>query len=383
MAGRRTSGSVRRRSSGYWQARIRDPITGRLASLGTFRTKAEADRAVALALAAQTRGAWVDPALAAVTLATYAERWFDERPQLRPRTVELYEGLLRLHILSELGRIELGRLNTSLIRRWHAQLLTSAKPGASTVAKAYRLLHAILETAVADGLISTNPCNIKGASVEDAKERPVITVAQVWALAESVEPRFKLMVLLAGFMGLRKGELLGLSRERIDLMHRTITVVEQRQQLKDGTVIVGPPKTEAGVRTLVIPDSLLGEVESHLASFVEADRDSPMFCGARGAPLRVHVWQEKWNAARRSVGLPELHFHDLRHVANTLTAASGASTRELMHRMGHASPAAALRYQHATRDRDAAIAAALSALVAQPTAPVIELMRAGDLSADA
>jgi integrase len=376
MTRRRTSGSVRRRSSGAWQARVRDPITGRLASLGTFKSKAEADRAVALAVSAQTRGAWVDPALATITLATYAQRWFEERPQLRPRTVELYEGLLRLHILPSLGRIELGRINTSLVRRWHAQLLAGEKPGASTVAKAYRLLHAILDTAIADGLIATNPCAIKGAGVERAKERPVITVAQVWALAEAIEPRFKLMVLLAGFMGLRKGELFGLTRERVDLMHRTISIVEQRQQLRDGTVLTGPPKTEAGVRTLAIPESLLAEVESHLERFVPTASESLLFYGEKGGPLRVHVFQAKWDAARSSVDLEHLHFHDLRHVANTLTAASGASTKELMYRMGHASPAAALRYQHATRDRDAAIAAALSDLVADPKAPVIAIRTA-------
>ena len=79
----------------------------------------------------------------------------------------------------------------------------------------------------------------------------------------------------------------------------------------------------------------------------------------------------KWGA-RRNLGLPNLHFHDLRHVVNTLTAASGASTRELMHRMGHVSPAAELRYQHATRDRDAAIRRARRSLAPKP-ATVITL----------
>jgi integrase len=82
------------------------------------------------------------------------------------------------------------------------------------------------------------------------------------------------------------------------------------------------------------------------------------------------VWQAKWAKARTSLGLADLHFHDLRHVANTLTAASGASTRELMYRMGHVSAAAALRYQHATRDRDAAIATALGALIGPAPAAV-------------
>lgn len=94
-----------------------------------------------------------------------------------------------------------------------------------------------------------------------------------------------------------------------------------------------------------------------------------MFLGVKGGPLREHVWQKQWDIARRSVGLDDLHFHDLRHVANTMAAATGASLRELMYRMGHASPAAALLYQHATQERDGAIAKALGDLiVASPEA---------------
>lgn len=95
---RRVAGSVRRRDSGRWQARIRDPMSGRLVGLGTFATKGGADKALALALADQTRGGWVDPARGRVTLADYASSWLDDR-RLRPRTQELYEGLVRLHIV--------------------------------------------------------------------------------------------------------------------------------------------------------------------------------------------------------------------------------------------------------------------------------------------
>jgi integrase len=80
----------------------------------------------------------------------------------------------------------------------------------------------------------------------------------------------------------------------------------------------------------------------------------------------------KWTTLVTEVGLPAgFHFHDLRHTGNQLTAASGATTRELMHRMGHGSMRAALIYQHATSERDRSIATALSALVAtnRHTAP--------------
>lgn len=366
MVRRRTSGSVRQRSSGRWQARVRDPLSGAMVALGTFATKADADRAVSLALADQSRGAWVDPGRGRRLLSDYAWTWLDDRPQLRPRTRELYEGLLRLHILPVLGGVELRKLSPSTVRRWYATMLKAGHPGRSTVAKSYRLLHTILGTASADELLVKNPCVIAGGGQERAAEREVITVAQVWALADAVEPRYRALVLLAAFTGLRRGELFGLTRERIDLARHTLTVVEQRQQLRNGTLIVGPPKTEAGRRIVALPAPLIPEIEAHLAVYGPGDAGGLVFTGQKGGPLRDHVWQAKWAKARSAVGLDDLHFHDLRHVANTLTAACGASTRELMHRMGHVSSAAALRYQHATRDRDAAIAAALGALIAPP-----------------
>lgn len=175
MAGRRTSGSVRQRSSRRWQARVRDPLTGRMIGLGTFGTKADADRALTLAMADQTRGAWVDPARGRLLVADYATAWLADRPELRPRTRELYEGLLRLHIVPALGHVELGKLTPSAVRGWHSGLLKAGRPGPPTVAKAYRLLHTILATATADELIVKNPCVIKGAGVERTPEREVVT----------------------------------------------------------------------------------------------------------------------------------------------------------------------------------------------------------------
>jgi integrase len=272
-----------------------------------------------------------------------------------------------------LGDVELGSLTPSAVRSWYSGLLKEGRPGVSTAAKAYRLLHSILATATADELIVKNPCVIDGAGVERAPERPVITVAQVWELTDVVELRYRGLVLMAAFTGLRRGELFGLTRARLDLLHKTVTVAEQGQQLRDGTLVSGPPETDAGRRTLSLPGPIIPELEGHLARYGQPGVNGLVFTGDKGGPLRDHVWQAKWTRARRSVGLPDLHFHDLRHVANTLTTASGASTRELMHRMGHSSAAAALRYQHATRDRDARSRRgdrdALSELItAEPTA---------------
>ena len=129
---------------------------------------------------------------------------------------------------------------------------------------------------------------------------------------------------------------------------------------------------------MALPGPLIPEIATHLATYGPPDADGLVFTGPKGGPLRDHVWQAKWATARAALGLADLHFHDLRHVANTLTAASGASTRELMYRMGHVSSEAALRYQHATRDRDVAIAAALGELIARPAATVTPLRPTSD-----
>lgn len=307
---------------------------------------------------------WVDPENARAALAAYACEWLEHRPKpLRPRTRETYKTLLRLHIEPELGRLELGKITPSVVRRWHADLVSHG-PGPNTAAKAYRLLHSVMATAVADEVISRNPCVIKGAGVERADERPVASVAQVWAAADAMPDRYRCIVLLAGFVGLRRGELLGLECRQLNLLHGMLTVDQQQQELPDGRIVLLEPKSDAGKRTITLPPFLVTELESHLSRFSAPGPRGRVFAGERGGPLRHLTLHKYWDRARASVGFPDgFRFHDLRHTANTIAAASGASTRELMHRMGHASSAAALRYQHATRDRDAALAAALGDLV--------------------
>ena len=357
---RRQLGGVDRLPSGRWRVRLLDPVSGQRVSLGSFKTKAEAERAFAAAVTDQQKGAWVAPDKGRVTLETYSWQWLDTRltnrgERLRPKTRELYEGFLRLHILPTLGSLPLGRMTTAGIRSWHADLLESGL-GPASVAKCYRLLRTILNTAIEDGLIVANPCSIKGAGVEPTEERPLPTLAQVYELAATVSPRFRLLVLLAAFGGLRRGELLALTRRDLDLLHRTVDVRVQRQETRGGHHLVGPPKTDAGRRTLVLPAALIPEIETHLAEWVASDPDAPVFVGERGAPVRLVIWQRDWTRARRALGLKGVRLHDLRHVAGTMAAATGASTKELMHRFGHASPRAALRYQHATAKRDEAIA---------------------------
>ncbi|MDZ7732499.1 MAG: tyrosine-type recombinase/integrase [Acidimicrobiia bacterium] len=266
-------------------------------------------------------------------------------------------------MLPALGDLELGEITPARVRAWHAAMLRAESPGRSTAAKCYRLLKAMLNTAVDDEVLAKNPCTIRGAGVERPPERPVATIEQVYELADAVGPRYRAMVLTAAFTGLRLGELLALRRRSVDLLHAEVAVVEQLHETDAGELRFGPPKSDAGGRTVAVPASLRPELEEHLARYAAPGVDGLMFCGQEGQPLRRPNVYTIWNRARRAVGVPELHFHDLRHTGNTLAAATGASTKELMSRMGHGSPRAALIYQHATRDRDHAIARALDDMI--------------------
>ena len=371
--GRRDFGSVRRRDSGRWQARYRDP-NGRLQTR-MFATKGDATRFLAGVRADLDRGEWFDPGAGRQPLRDYARAWVKARRvrgrPLAPRTVALYEWLLDKHILPALGDLQLRQLTPAAIREWHGRLTSSAGPGAVTAAKCYRLLRSICTSAVADQEIPRNPCAIPGAGQESSPERPVATVPQVLALAQEVGERWRALVLLAAFCALRFGELAGLTRADVDLGDGTVRVRVSVSDLPGGVRHVGPPKSAAGRRVVTIPAAVLPAIGEHLERFAQPGDDGLVFVGPRGGVLRESNFvNDVWRPAAEKVGVPHLHFHDLRHTGNTLAAATGASLRELMVRMGHASAKAALRYQHATRDRDAAIARALSDLVeqAQPSA---------------
>lgn len=365
---RRAGGGIDRLPSGRYRVRIVTP-DGRRLSLGTHPTKRAAEMAYARSITDQADGKPATPsAVTTPTFADYASGWVDTRltkrgEPLRPRVKDLYLMQLRLHILPAFGSARLARITTGQVREWSARLRSTDGPGASTAAKCYRLLRSILTTAVEDGLIVTNPCTIKGAGVEPADERPIPTVAQVHDLVEQLPARLRCVALLAAFVGLRRGEILGLRRGDVDLDRCEIAIVRQRQLDRHGNHLVGPPKSDAGRRVLAIPEVLVGDLRTHLDAYGQPGGDGYVFTGQKGGPLAPHVWQSAWEKARTEVGVPEIHLHDLRHLAGTLAASTGASTREVMYRLGHATHQAALRYQHATRQRDRAIAEALDGLI--------------------
>ncbi|MGH7714503.1 MAG: tyrosine-type recombinase/integrase [Vulcanimicrobiaceae bacterium] len=333
-----------------------------------FATKSDALAFLSITEADIHRGAWIDHRAGKISVKDYANEWLARRPDLAVRTAELYRYLLDSHILPELGTSSLAALAPSKVRGWHAKL---AQAHSSTAAKAYRLLSTIMRTAVMDGFILASPCKVVGGGTEHAAERPIASLAEVEALTAAIPERLRLVVLLAMWCQLRRGELLGLRRRDLDALRRNVSIERSRTFTRKGASIVKGPKSSAGRRTLSIPANVLDAIDDHLTRFVAAEPNALVFTGKTGVPLTAGVLQKAWAATRKSVGRTDLHLHDLRHTGLTLAAATGATTAELMHRAGHASPNAALRYQHATRDRDRVLAEALAELA--PPAKVVPI----------
>ncbi|KIZ13549.1 tyrosine-type recombinase/integrase [Streptomyces natalensis] len=358
---RRRFGSVRQLKSGRWQARYRDPNTGQLrSSEETYATKTDAEVALTLIESDITRGQWSDPDAGKVHFGEYASAWLKDR-KLADRSRERHESVIRLHLLPTFGERPLSSITTARVRAWRTACLE--RTGEPTVVKAYQILRAILNTAVDDELIRRNPCRIKGADRYDVPERPVLTVAEVYAVADAITPRYRLLVLLAAFTGLRFGELASLRRRDVDTDNAALMVRRSQAEMQTGALFDKAPKSDAGVRPVAFPNELLPDVKRCLDAYAGSGRDGHVFLGPQGGRLRRSNFRDDWINARKKAGITaDVHFHDLRHTGNTL-AASGASLRELMTRMGHSTPRAALIYQHLVNGRDREIADRLGSMI--------------------
>ena len=269
----------------------------------------------------------------------------------------MYRYHLDRFLLPALASRPLARIRTEDVRALRNRVARASSP--TQAAKAYRLLRVILATAVEDDRIASNPGKIRGAGVERSAERPFIDIDLVLALARNIEPRYAALVLLAGFGGLRLGELLALRRCDLALADRLVTVTSQTVELRNGERLTTAPKTDAGRRTVELPATVARALAAHLDHYCGPEPEALVFTGPRFEGLRRATFYKEWDKARAATGLGAVHLHDLRHAAGTLAAQTGATTRELMARLGHASPAAAHRYQHAATRRDAVIAMAL------------------------
>lgn len=356
MTRRSQFGSIRRLPSGRYQARFTEPGTDRLINAPhTFTTRGDAQGWLAVQRGKIVSGTWKRKEVSPLTVGEYAAKWLAEKT-LRPTTREHYQLLLDCHILPVLGGLQLAKLDAATVRTWYSRLDT----GPVMKAHVYVLLSGILKTAVEDNLITASPCTIKGAGrVKRTRKIKPATVDELAVIVEHMPPRYRLLVHLAAWCALRYGELAELRRKDIDLRAGVIRV-RRGVTWAGGEPVIGPPKSEAGIRDVVIPPHVIPLIREHLAAYPGLG-EALLFPAPRGAHMshqRFYTW---WQPAREAAGRPDLRVHDLRHTGAVMAARSGYTIKELMDRLGHSTASMALNYQHAaSEERAKALAAKLS-----------------------
>ena len=359
----RRFGSIRRLPSGRYQARYLGPDRQTHSASVTFSSKSDAETFLATIRADIVRSTWQPPSRRpdrVDNFREYADQWLAGRSrELKPRTTVLYRGLLDRHLYPTLGSMQLDLISPAAVRAWHSRLDT----GPTRRAHAYSLLRTILNTAVADDVIPANPCRLRGAGQSRrVKEIRPATLEELAEVTEAMPRRLRLIVSLAAWCGLRFGELVELRRKDIDTKEGALRV-SRAVTWVDGKPVVGTPKSDAGIRIVAIPPHLLPAVAEHLLEHGGSGRDGLLFTAVDGiSPLTHDMLKRPFDRARQFADRPDLRFHDLRHTGAVLAAQTGATLAELMARLGHSTPGAALRYQHAAAGRDAQIAVALSRL---------------------
>jgi integrase len=378
-------GTAHKLPSGRYRAMYRGPDGRRYSAPKTFLAEKDARGWLSLRQAEIIRKAWTPPEADEVpqprlTFKAYADKWIKQR-DLKDRTREHYEKLLEDHIMPKFGPLPIASITADDVRAWHAKMGNKTP---TLRAHAYGLLRTIMGTAASDGKITTNPCVIRGAGSARRvhKIRPA-SLDEIAVIAQEMPEQYRAMVLLAAWCALRFGELTELRRRDIVIVEPTeeqqlssaldssvdppesygVVRVERAVVRTDEGFQVTTPKSDAGIRDVAIPPHLIPVIKDHLERFVGPERDALLFPAQHGRHLAPATLYRRFYTARDTAKRSDLRWHDLRHSGAVLAAATGATLAELMARLGHSTPAAAMRYQHAAQGRDRQIAKLLSKLV--------------------
>ena len=263
-------------------------------------------------------------------------------------------------MLPTFANVPLARIERTELRRWVATLVAPKDEGGegkapATVQQAMQVLNKAMRAAVEDRMIPYNPvANLPLPRIE-REEMRFLTADEVWRLADEIDPRYRSFVLLAGYGGLRLGEMLGLRWSRVNVLRREVEVRETLTDVR-GHLALGPPKTKAAIRTIAVPAFVTDELAPRAGA-----RDGLVFTSPDGQPIRASLFRRRfWNPAVARADVAPCRIHDLRHTAVSLWIAAGANPKQVAVRAGHTSVSVVFdRYGHLYPKHDDDLIAAL------------------------
>jgi len=336
-------GGIRQRADGRWEASLR--LAGGLRRYWYAATRREVQEQLTAALRDRDRGMPLPGGRQ--TLAQFLESWLDTvgTPTLRPRTLEGYRVLARLHLLPYLGKKELRKLTPQDLQRVYAEKLASGL-APRTVGHCHRFLHRALEDAMRWGLVPRNICDLISPPRVPQMEMRALSPAQCQEFLHAAEgDAFEALYVLALTTGMRQGELLALKWGDIDLSTGTLQVRRSIARLTGQGFVESEPKTAKSRRSI----SLMGmavdalrrhrqrQIETRLAVGPAWEEHGLVFCNSLGRPLeRQSVTQRSFRPLLDKAELPHIRFHDLRHSAASLLLSLGIHPKVVQEMLGHA-----------------------------------------------
>lgn len=338
--------SIAKRPDGSWRARYRD-ASGREHSKHHAR-KVDAQRWLDEATAGLVTGQWVDPRSGRITFKEYAESWRAMQVH-RPSSAAHVETMLRRHAYPVLGDLPLSSVVPSAIQAW-VKGMTLAP---STVGVVHGIVAGIFRAAIRDRRIASNPCEgTKLPRQQRARVEP-LSLEQVVALADKAPPGWRAAVVLGAGAGLRNGEALGLTVDRIDFLRRSLLIDRQLVTVTGQAPTFGPPKTTASVRTIPLPPVVGEELARHVKDYGTGS-DGLLFVAPDGKPMTRTAFGHLWRPLVAEAKVPTgTRYHDLRHHYASLLIRHGESVKTVQARLGHASAAETLdTYSHLWPDSD-------------------------------
>lgn len=339
-----------------WRARVSLP--GRKEVSRQFDTKRKAEDWHSRQQVDLSDGSFAAPARGRITVSEWADRMLHGSPHLKDKTLVGYETNLRLHILPAIGDLQIGQLDKSAVKTLVGGLTADGK-GAGTVRNVKNTLSGLCEFAIDAGAIKTNPCKGVKTPKPPADEMQFLNASQVATLADSIDPRWRTLIVFAAYAGLRAGEISALRVGRLDLMRGKVNVVESASEVR-GKLFNGQTKTYEN-RTVSLPPFLQNMLAEHIADRA-SDPAAFVFQSPEGGQIRHSSWTRRFFApATHEAGLNGFRFHDLRHTCAALLISLGAHPRAIMERLGHSSVTVSLdRYGHLFPGLDEALTEGLN-----------------------